>query len=368
MAPPSPSVSTFTGDLAALPTWLRHVLADIQAEDVHGMISTLDNEIDPIFDFHQWTGVDAGLYVKMRPALQLASLFLTDDRALDWFYHDSIGKLEWETINDDQAWSYVSQNHDLEDYPENRHLLREVWLAKLDSLRSIMRFFFFNGQRKLSIDIMGCMVPFASDLEKNKDDGDILSGNRLYEESGEWKCIDSRWPYTGDEITEPGIMISDMFKESLEQDDQVCYLNCCFSLGITLVHEMAHAAHSWPRFRYIDQVCKYYGEAFSSRTEMIETVAWGTVEPPEAGFSWERSVFGGVKGPDPTTQLVRQVRELDGISLSPFRLLKRNSGPREITICSSKDIARWFQKESWHASRQASEVMSPFQELRYLRW
>lgn len=73
------------------------------------------------------------------------------------------------------------------------------------------------------------------------------------------------------------------------------YLNCNFSLAVTLCHEMAHVTTAYPYFRYVSGECKFPGEVFHSTQEMILRPDG----PPEAGFSWERSIFSGQKAPQP---------------------------------------------------------------------
>lgn len=367
MEAPKPPVVTFKGSLLDLPRWIHRILTETSCVNSHGLTSTLDKEVDPIFDLSRWTGLDADLHAKMRPALQLASLWLTDGRVLDWFYHDTVGNFRWAIVKN-LEWPYLAPNENLEAQPQHRDLLRRLWLAKLASLRSFIRFFHYAGHEKLPHDMMGCTFPFARDLERYKDNADVLSGPRLYRDKyGKWKCIDAAWPYSGEETTRPGILISDMFQDTLERADQVEYLNCCFALAVTLVHEIAHAAHSWPRFRYIEPECAFPGEAFSSRKEMMENVTAGYIEPPEPGYSWERSLFGGMKAPEPITILLPTDTVMKGMYTSPFRALKGTSGPYEINICSSEDIARWFQREYWSPSKKGEEIMAPIRTCIYLR-
>ncbi|KAF1969693.1 hypothetical protein BU23DRAFT_652449 [Bimuria novae-zelandiae CBS 107.79] len=194
----------------------------------------------------------------------------------------------------------------------------------------------YNGDEALPLGLMGCMFPFADDLDSVKYTAQLCAERFYQDGSGQWQCHDSRWPYKGDEITEPGILINNIFRRALKSSFHTEYLNGCFTLAVTLVNQIAQAAHSFPHFRYVDPKCHYWGAAFSSHNEMLEIVDGPEEErvPSHPGYSWERSLFGGCKAADPLQMLEYS-----------FRMLKTWSASGIIAVSSPEDITKWFQKE-----------------------
>ena len=94
----------------------------------------LDNPIHPLVDRRMWGNIKDEDFERITPALRLVSLFLTDDRVLDGFYHATVGLLR-----EEDGKCYYARNP-MQDDPAQRSVVRDKWFKKLEKLRKAISF------------------------------------------------------------------------------------------------------------------------------------------------------------------------------------------------------------------------------------
>ena len=113
--------------------------------DVENLNCDLDNPIHPLFAQNKWEGVNETLYAKLKPALQLASLFITDDRVLDWFYRNTISDAV--EVDADQSLACLRPRPSYSLKTESgRAAARKLWLTKLDNLGRVLKLHFSTAE------------------------------------------------------------------------------------------------------------------------------------------------------------------------------------------------------------------------------
>ncbi|KAF2634933.1 hypothetical protein P280DRAFT_485040 [Massarina eburnea CBS 473.64] len=198
---------TFIGSAKDARSWIEDTLHKLGQSDPLLPSPNLDNKIHSIFDFKRFRDVDKDTYRKMELALQLATLWLTDDRMLDWFYHNTVGILKFAETNG-LPWPFLAQNPKYADLlnPRQREAARKLWMAKLKDLSKVLKVYMYQGNDDLNL--FGCTYDFSCDLKNDRHDPKILMSDRVYQdENGMWRSRESKWPYTGKEKTKPAILV-----------------------------------------------------------------------------------------------------------------------------------------------------------------
>lgn len=208
-------VSIFNGPAKDAEAWLYSTLRKLDSFDTRTDDEcNLDNPIHALFNVRNWRDIDKTSYKKFKPALQLASLWLTDDDMLDWFYQGTTGFLQWQKV-DGLKWPVLAYDKNITRNERNRETVRQLWLEKLKKLSKTVRFYVYHGNDEL--DMFGCTWSFASDLKRYRKDGSKHNADRIFQDNtGGWHSLDSRWPYHGNEVLEPAILVSDIYCTFIE--------------------------------------------------------------------------------------------------------------------------------------------------------
>ncbi|CAI6332147.1 unnamed protein product [Periconia digitata] len=390
----------FEGRASDARCWVEKSLADLMYYRHQSVGSNLDNSIHAVFDFKRFQNADKILYQKMIPALQLATLFLTEDSVLDWFYHDTVGILKtYNSFPDDSShYPYLAANPNFNlENPEQRKAARKLWLRKLEKLSHVLKFYFYEGNDLLRL--WGATYHFSKDMENDLHSAALLSSDDIWRaRDGSLRSRLIHWPYSASAVnnlkTQPAVLIGNAYRVFLEQKvssditsapylQQQEYMNCSLSLALTLVHEVAHAVSSFPYMRFIEPVFLYPCEVYSSFDEMCSQ----RPKPPEAGHSWERSVFGelhpGVSAPLADGRPESDCSFYSGSDISPFstlscnivvknsaifgaELAKLNTSPA-VYIFGQSDIIKFFRKQHWaqlRSKRDLNKQLAPAVLLR----
>ncbi|KAF2441758.1 hypothetical protein P171DRAFT_78507 [Karstenula rhodostoma CBS 690.94] len=219
----------------------------------------LKNEIAPIFGIERWaTGLnqlDELSYYRLRLALRLATLFLTEDCTLGWFAHYTFGR---RTTN--SSGTYISST----EYSESREA-RDKVKKKI---------------RALGKDLTLMLRPAIG--EDDGSYGATYSSKRFLPF---YHCFrESDWPDTADDrCRHPVIVLHNdffqYFSQNLQDANADVWIRTQFLFAATLVHEVCHAYSMWleidreePLFRKEDKKA-------------------------ELGFSWETEVLGYICNP-----------------------------------------------------------------------
>jgi hypothetical protein len=102
---------------------------------------TLDNPILPLFGFDRWKGLSKLTYARMKPAFQLATIWLTDDQFADWWYHHLVGVPRWREDIDGEEVPVLLPSKEF-DFRHNHYdskVVRQMWLEKLRQLGEVMQ-------------------------------------------------------------------------------------------------------------------------------------------------------------------------------------------------------------------------------------
>ncbi|KAI4957774.1 hypothetical protein J4E86_004913 [Alternaria arbusti] len=186
--------------------------------NVNSSASSLSNEIAPIFARDRFIGVSQNMYESMRPALQLASRFVGDERVLDYFWHQMRSRtLPSQTFVGDAPppLIYVSNYRLVE-----KSALMAEWREKLDNLTSVLTWKVQESDRTPTDMDLG--LTFAFD-ELRTTFSDRTTNNKTYNEIlrlCNWR----------------------------EADRSAKNLGPQFLLAHVLLHELAHCLDKFPTF------------------------------------------------------------------------------------------------------------------------
>ncbi|PVI03759.1 hypothetical protein DM02DRAFT_652347 [Periconia macrospinosa] len=406
----STNLQFFKGPAKDARAWTIKKLTEPGHCHSENITSNLDNAIHPIFGFERFKNVDQTLYRKMEPALRLATIFLTEDALVDWFYHNTVGvfkvgKKDGEEETDTRASTseeglpedglpeeglpeeglpeeykrpysskvntfsgkkglkpYLAPNPDL-DYkdPTGRRAVRELWLKKLTDLSQLLKIYMLESGKEVK-GLDGRAYGFVEDLEREMQDLKQLEEHvRLWRnEDGSLESAEAHWPYEGNEETQPAILIGNCFRPLFEampadianasSSQQQEYINCCFHLARVVVHEVAHVVGLFPRIRFLNTRSALSCEVYSSYNEHLEG-------SPEFGYSWEET-FLGHRAPTPMRKINQDTDAIEAVysglilptiiqDLSIFGGdLDDLSSAKVLQMFSADHFSQYFRKES----------------------
>ncbi|KAF2654192.1 hypothetical protein K491DRAFT_717364 [Lophiostoma macrostomum CBS 122681] len=361
-------MSTVSAEMPAheVRDYLHRQLEESGFLDVDILACDLDNPIHPLFSKTKWKGVDDSLYAKMTPALQHASLWITDDRVLDWFYHDMTGVV----VTTCEGVPFLTDNPAFDmQTNRGRETVRNLWLEKLDDLEKAIVFHLAEEKEEIApTAVFGTCFSFAEEAkawleERRSLDMRHMSNIATYGLERTSHGVKR----TFQEQVKPYVGISNLFRTFLEcvspsdgdidRMQMIEMINCWFVLATTICHELAHAVGNFPIFRCFDLKLFRYVEPAHSLKE------WNLRLEIESGFSWERFAQGFEATPylfEHTSQMEYQLYEKTGVS--PFRFMDsgyRRRGSTAALMIPPQDVVSWFRKSYWHPNRSSEDVRAP---------
>ena len=222
----------------------------------------LENDIMPIFNIERWAAgpnqLDKHSYHRLRKALQLATLFLTEDSTLGWFTHYTFGHRR----KNASGHSYI-----IPTIYENTKEAREEVKTNICELGKVITFMLRPASHEHD-DSYGVTYYSMRDLPFfhcfRRDD----------------------WPKTSNDQSHYHpvvVMHNDFFKyfsqKGLQFTDHDVWLRTQFLFATTLVHEVAHAYSIW--------LGKDRNEPLWSKDD----------REAELGVSWENETLGYICNP-----------------------------------------------------------------------
>ncbi|KAF2185593.1 hypothetical protein K469DRAFT_687915 [Zopfia rhizophila CBS 207.26] len=257
---------------------------------------TLTNEIHPLFAINRWAqGYDQYtkyFYHRMQPALQLASLMITESCTLPWFTHVSFGQRKYDSTG---KVHIAPTRH--EHKPEGRHETR----MRLEKLSRILIIMFIPRKYRKTNDgtSWGITWPHSS-----------FPWFRYFSRS-DLPHIPSK--YYGPEYGKRDMAIitlnsdfQDFFYDGYQHFTPSMTYRVWFMFASTLVHELAHAYYYW------------LGRSPSERFHGKEPY-WSKHDndkESELGFSWESVTWGRI--PNPINDTIRDCHALVSIKSEAF--------------------------------------------------
>ncbi|KAI4640991.1 uncharacterized protein J4E78_010467 [Alternaria triticimaculans] len=382
--------------------------------NVTSSTSSLSNEIAPIFARDRFIGVSQNMYDNMKPALQLASRFVSDERVLQYFWHQmrsttSPSKTFAADFPPPLIYTSTSQN-------EHPSVLMADWREKLSNLADVLTWKVQASDRTPKDMDMGLTFAFK-DLRtaytayatKDRSHNDILELSNWPKIDLETKirscmvawCDDqmgSDWRYRpgGLKQTSPCVLLHSFFRNLLDPSPKaatpitsepaappiVQNLGPQFLLAVVLVHELAHCLDKFPDFKCAD-LRGQTREAFASEEEAK------VLPSPECGLSWERSVFRErsfrfVQFIADRSKAPMSYTDVSGLAVpkffhsddrptasSPTFTVGEKSYKATTDFTSYESalvpwqwVSDWFQESHWHTSRTREQVLA----LPFLGW
>ncbi|KAF2654183.1 hypothetical protein K491DRAFT_779721 [Lophiostoma macrostomum CBS 122681] len=245
------------------------------------MQPTLDNAIHPLFRSENFYGFDETFYNKTRPALQLASLFLQDERMVGWFWRQMI-----------------SVPTALDDYPNKQYLrppsttrpsddsLRARWNQQLTDLSHVLQIHSYPPDRPVNFpEARNVYWSGTRDyvLRKGNRYGTVEAmmdsdgmGNAQQKSGKAAGFYDADGEWTGGGRINPHCILNKSWNRffqtlpeeaDLKDKEFILTLSAQFILAITLVHEIAHAVHHFPEYKFKNNNGSLR-EAYCSKEEM----------------------------------------------------------------------------------------------------
>jgi len=344
-------------------------------------ICNLDNPVHQILDKSNWMGVSDVVYKFIKPALRLVSLFLTDDRVIDWFIHSMIGIEKWTA----DGKKYLVRNQ-IQDDPTERCLLRDQWLAKLKQLQdyTIFRFSTLQGcvgameTVQIPPSILTDKHSKAKDKTLKSFERRVLGGRVAKRHANQpmkkrkiqLDLLKRRWEHPtflrrsphiiplvrlSDEYMTYITKMSDLNERHKQRSDKefLEFFNFQLMLAITIAHEIAHVAHK-TRLKSKAINGTHSQESFLSLYE-ASTPCLQDQGRPEAGWSWERSIFGEVPNSVGMRSCHSSSREAFDDGLFGWIQFRRKG---HIGILFPADfVVQWFTKEHWAPDRTRGQVL-----------
>ncbi|KAF2258347.1 hypothetical protein CC78DRAFT_126081 [Lojkania enalia] len=278
---------------------------------------TLKCPIHPLLELNRWArGYDQyteKCWPRMRPALQLASLFLTEDCMLPWFEHVASGRLK---------------TRDSKQYPK-------VYIDPVPSTLTKERIQRVKQQLRDMAEVTTFM--FTPRKYKNTGDGQAWGATSRFKNEFDW-CrefrredmpyidnryrIDPKFAHRGRPCISLSYRFQDYFCKGQEransraQDFRISLL-----FAVTIVHEIAHAY--W----------MYLGRSHSRLTGHGEPYWNLDDKEAELGFSWEAMTIGRILSP------AQSELNLCTILYSMLFRNYRERGQRRITVSQLVDRA-----------------------------
>ncbi|KAF2278062.1 uncharacterized protein EI97DRAFT_282527 [Westerdykella ornata] len=236
----------------------------------------LRNEIHPIFRLDRWMGgygqPTEEIYPRMKPALRLASLFLTEECTLHWWTHTMLGE-EMTAYHDDgsgRTFRYIEANPE-EFTPRGRSLAR----TKLYEMADVI------------------MLMFTPERYKDTRDGKawgMCSNHSIREFPWAQHFCSRDFPhipgkYMQDKSRVPEITFSHKFSDfycnHYTSSSKCQILRVHFMFAMTIMHELAHAFHMF--------IGKDNGHKEPLHNQFDRYA--------ELGFSWEIGLTGRICNP-----------------------------------------------------------------------
>ncbi|KAF2118233.1 hypothetical protein BDV96DRAFT_643487 [Lophiotrema nucula] len=303
--------------------------------------STLGNPIHPIFQFSRWRNDNEfteDLYNKLAPALQLASLFLTDDRVNSW---------RLEKLSEVVTWTFSALQNDEDNAATVPFPEREAYVRYYD-------------QKNLPQHKILDYFRSSSDIE-------CLQSERydLYTK------IDDRWKSTGRGATSPCFMVSRRYLTYLMNTpaEKPVSPGFLFLLAVTLCHEIAHCASAYPRPEFewpIENFPKQWHKDIASCLLAARIPKF----PIELGDGWEMFMFReSLRDMGFSPGSLGPKHDINDFSLIGYR----NYGPEgvsfvkydnnlyglcqtharyETTLISLRSISQFFEQKTWDNNRK----------------
>lgn len=336
----------------------------------------LDNPIHSVFDECQWRDIDPLYYEKIKPALRLATLWITDDRMLEWVYHETAGTVMAEMRNGEEIrYMALPPDMSLQD-PAFRAHARALWMQKLQAIANRRTLFFHHSA--YAREVGGAWgVTFYHPLQMNQYmahpwDSDTRKYAHMFAKFANGNWVPTNHP-------EPQIMLSHLFPifaasvpldtSGIHKELKLELLYFYFFFATTICHELMHAVGYMPHFRDWNGDWGTPREVFHSPEEMdAHWVHRMNDCRPETGASWQNHTFGAPIMAK-VNLLPAHPRHCDLDDPSCFVLGKsflifqekflwrlqdvllhngiKVPSPSGGLMVPGKDIAKWFSKEHW---------------------
>ncbi|RMZ66256.1 thiamine pyrophosphate enzyme [Pyrenophora seminiperda CCB06] len=244
---------------------------------------SLTNDVHPMFRIDRWvTGKGQNirdLYENMRPALQLASLWLTEDAPLLWFSRLTFGNIYVNSTGQ----SYIARNSCIE--IDSQHAL-EIVKANLHEFGKVNCFMFaphsYKGSQWGTTYSRKECLPYFEEFS-NRDFPAVLS-----KEGRSSTCISLARGFAR------------FFRMSTAVSERECCRGC-FMFATVIVHEIVHGY-----YMFIKGVC--------------DEPLWDQNEKhAELGFSWEATILGHIPMPSDNDASVNgQFHEISAMQLREY--------------------------------------------------
>ena len=263
----------------------------------------LDNSIHPIWHIDNWRGVDEDLYELMKPALQLASMFIQPRSMREWFV-----PLVHSSVKEDEKTGkpYL---------PEHPDILKNPKVKRAKVLEEVQSY-------------LNCLTHSV-----------ILEiGDRQLHATGYTITDNTEPPHTSNcpprhnnHLKSVRMIFRLQWKEYLIEElnttSQAENLRFYFLFALTLTHELAHAV------------------GVLRRGDTVEAYLRVDDLHKEYGFAWEEFAVGG------------RIDPFERVSCRmPFftwRLWRTsNNDNKDYVIVPMRWVAQWFQKSTWRAIRR----------------
>ena len=356
-----------------------------EEDDRSKYVYDLDNPIHPLFKLSNWFCLSPDIHSFLTPALQLCSLFVTDRRILDWFYHDMVGI---ETPTRTSSRPYLAPNPEYEGGcdPQKRQKLHDLWTEKLDILSIITSFDFHN------IDTNAQVVSFFIFSEEKPETGitilhpraqePLIAGNG-FTYGRDVASTKLRWEGQDLDLFAaiPKIDLNQKYLEYprrcvaenrtfITDDQKYEYFAYQFMMALIIGHELAHVCE------FLRYGQNRTGTAFQSLQEAKQI--WFNTKTtqgvrfngrPEAGYSWERYMFGGPIICQYTMRAFSGVRfgEFDKMPVGHLNfVLPITDSEFKKYYVPTEFIMRWFCKWHWAPENTSAMIRRPIRKARLI--
>ena len=366
----------------------------------------LSNEIHKLFYRERFVGITNEAYENMKPALRLASRFLTDTRVLDYFKDQMLSNVE-RTPNNSPI--YRRKRNSVTD-PD---VIHGIWSQQLDDLARKMEWHFIKADQAPKDMPMGLTLGSSelrtallseSSVEKTRQEvqetNKYLDAARLHKDNiAQLLKVDASptsslsRPHDSTSIP-PAVLLHGFFADFFQNlptmsdesdDDATCYqTGVSFLLAEVVLHELAHCFHQFPEIKMISQ------EVYANEEEA--TFLWTNGRLPECGISWERSVFGKrvirfVKFHTTSQDDSRYLRHEDFLipEFQDFVNLQssgdwwcsykeknyKTTAEHHFFVKSLipwKHITKWFREDHWNKDKHYKQLLAPPDDLWNMRY
>ncbi|KAF2875308.1 hypothetical protein BDV95DRAFT_592014 [Massariosphaeria phaeospora] len=294
------------------------LLYDAGALEIECEPIDLDNPIHPLFEEKNWVGISPDAYAKIVPAVQLASLWITEKKMLDWFFRLLTGDL----IRGTDGRTELNMHSTTEDHRDHlvEGAVQRMFIDGCDRTSIVV-----SDTTKGTCTIAGMLVRMSpGEIQANP------INPRIYMDYSEERSFHTT------------VIIAKELLETLDIPLTQCQLRrVLFSLAIVLVHEVTHAFGVW-------------AGKLSDGEHGYEPYMFADEEVAELGLSWECNILGG-------TPVVAMMggRDMDRTTMStqcrdPDNRLEYNVRTSDVDFhfLPMKSINLWFIKTTWDRIRE----------------